>query len=137
VDRTRYHDHIRIAQVQSVVSNENLDSQAREPLRHRIALKIRALHFVAQVQQHLGDSAHAAAADADQMNALNAAHAVFQARAHGHAGAPAAMHRSARRVAASVMRAARAASAILSKLARSLMSAAMMALNASGVRSRS
>ena len=137
IDRARHHDHVRVAQVLGVVADENLHAQARKALRDRVALEVGALHFVAQVQQHFGDPTHAAAADADQVNSLDATHPIFQARAHRHAAAPAAMHRSARRVAASVMRVARAASAILSNAARSALSSAMTALKVSGVRSRS
>src|SRR5260221_1502446 len=125
------------------MTDENRCAQARQTLGHRIALEIGALHRVAQVEQHLGDASHAAAADADQVNAMNAAHAIFHARpiartraiagacsitrvcpiagarAFAHACAPAAMQRSASWPAASMTRQPRAASAILSSCARS------------------
>ncbi len=79
--------------------------------RDRVLLEVRSLHFVAEVQQHLGDAAHAAAADADEVDAMDAAHAVVHARsASPMRAAPAAMQRSASRAAASVTAAARAAS---------------------------
>ena len=56
---------------------------ALEAPRDGVGLQVRALHLVAQVEQHFGDAAHAAAADADEMDAMDAAHAVV------HAGAPA------------------------------------------------
>ena len=49
--------------------------RGRQPLGDRVGLQVRALHRVAEVQQHLGDAAHAAAADADEVDALDAAHA--------------------------------------------------------------
>ena len=90
-----------------------------------LALQIRALHLVAQIEQHLGDAAHAAAADADQVNAMNAAHAIVHARARsarractGPRAAP--PHRRCARP--------RAASAILSSRARSAVSSPIDAL---------
>ena len=62
--------------------------RALQAPRHRVGLEVRALHVVAQVQQHLGDAAHAAAADADEVDGVDAAHAVVHARAscRGDAG---------------------------------------------------
>ena len=42
-------------------------------------MQVRALHLVAQIEQHLGDAAHAAAADADQVDEVDAAHAIVHA----------------------------------------------------------
>ena len=70
-----------------------------------LGLRSRALHFVAEVQQHFGDAAHAAAADADEVDAMDAAHAIAHAAASMRArdpflqadGAPAPRPRAASR----------------------------------------
>src|SRR5579862_8487022 len=50
---------------------EDRCSQAGQPLRHRGVPQIGARDFIAEVQQHFGDPAHADAADAYEMYALN------------------------------------------------------------------
>ena len=47
----------------------------RQVLGHGIGLEVRALHLIAEVQHHLGDAAHAGAADADEMDGIDATHA--------------------------------------------------------------
>jgi len=53
------------------VSIEDCGAQAGETLRSGRTLEIRAGDFVAEVQQNLGDTAHADATDTDEMNPLN------------------------------------------------------------------
>ena len=43
-------------------------AQARQALRGRIAAQVGARHVVAEVEQHFGDAAHAAAANADEVD---------------------------------------------------------------------
>ena len=132
VDGARHHHDIRLSEILRGMARENPGAEAREPLGHGVRLQVRALYLVAEIEQHFGDAAHAGAADADQVNQMNAAHAVVHAETP-----PAARHRSASRVAASTLRTARAASAILSIRGRSWVSSAMPALKLSAVRSRS
>src|SRR5579863_4038402 len=93
-----------------------------------IGPEIRALNFVAQIQQHLGNATHAAATDADEVNGIDAPHTraydarSFQARAHAAPRArvpPAnATHASASCCVACGRAMARARSAIASSLPR-------------------
>src|ERR1700678_1681771 len=53
------------------MSLEHRRSQPRQPLRHRRILQVRSGNFVAEIQQHLGNPAHADATDAHEMDALN------------------------------------------------------------------
>src|ERR1700690_3064081 len=121
------------------MADENLRAQTAQALGHGIGFEIGALHVVAEVQQHFRDAAHAAAANADQVNDVNTAHSIVQAMIHGmaHAGVPAAKQKSATCAAASMTRARRAASAIFSRRPRSAVSSAMQALKVSAVKSRS
>ena len=50
---------------------EGLCAEAREPLRYGGSLQVRAGNLVAEIQQNFGDAAHADAADAYEMDALN------------------------------------------------------------------
>src|SRR5687767_15542991 len=88
-------------------------AEALQSMRNVVALEIGALHFVAQVQQYFRDAAHADAADADEVNAVDAAHAI------GHRAPPAAATQaSARRTSASVIANARALVAISTSFGR-------------------
>jgi hypothetical protein len=46
-------------------------AQIRKPLGHSGTLEVRTGDFIAEVQQYLGDAAHADAADSDEMNVLD------------------------------------------------------------------
>ena len=61
------------------VADHDARAQLRQPLGHRVGLEVAALHLVAEIQQHFGDAAHAAAADADEVDAVDAAHAIAHA----------------------------------------------------------
>ena len=56
-----------------------LRAERREPARRRVVGVVRARHLVAERAQHLGDAAHADAADADEVHARRCA--VAQVRA--------------------------------------------------------
>src|SRR5258706_13042969 len=104
----------------------------REGLGHGVALDCAALHLVAQVQQHFGDAAHAAAADADEMNRVDAAHALV------HGAAPAICAQAlASSVVAVVRASSRARSAIAISRPRPAHSVSNSAPRRSAVRSRS
>ena len=79
-DCARDHDDIGPIGVSSLVADADFGAQCREPFGDRIGLQIRALYAIAEIDQHFGDTAHAAAADADEVNGLDAPHA----RAAGH-----------------------------------------------------
>ena len=53
------------------VSFKDRRAQAGQSLRDGRTLQVRAGNFIAEVQQDLGNAAHADAADAHEMNALN------------------------------------------------------------------
>ena len=59
-----------------------------EPVRHRGALQVGAGHRVAEVQQHLGDAAHAGAADPDEVDVLDPPKHAHPARPARSAGRP-------------------------------------------------
>src|SRR6202049_3228575 len=65
------HDHVGADNVFSAVSFKNHGTEADQALRDRRTLEVGTGNLVAEVQQHLGDTAHADAADSDEMNALN------------------------------------------------------------------
>jgi len=88
-DGARHHHDIGFVQVFGAVADENRCAEACQPLRDRIGLEIGALHFIAQIEQHFGDAAHAAAADTHHVNALNSAHAIVHAPAFSDRSAPA------------------------------------------------
>ena len=50
---------------------ENNCSKAGQALRNSAGFQIGSRNLVAEIQQHLGDAAHADAADAYEMNLLN------------------------------------------------------------------
>ena len=71
--------HVGVADVFGGVADHHARAQLRQPLGDRVRLEVAALHFVAEVHQHFGDAAHAAAADADEVDAMDAAHAIAHA----------------------------------------------------------
>ncbi len=70
-DRGTGHDHVRAGNVGGRVPFESGRSQSGETLRHRGIFQVGAGNPVAKIQQYLGNPAHADAADAYEMNALN------------------------------------------------------------------
>ena len=50
------------------MADEHLRALFAQPLDVGVVAGVRALHLVAEVQQHLGDAGHADAADADEVD---------------------------------------------------------------------
>ena len=65
------HHHFGAGNIFGAVSLKNRGAQTGQALGDGRTLEVGAGDLVAQVQQHLGDAAHADAADTDKMNALN------------------------------------------------------------------
>ena len=63
-------DHVRALDVTGLVAEEHLGPEPLQSLDELAALLIGAGDAIAQVQEHLGDPAHADAADAHEMNLL-------------------------------------------------------------------
>src|SRR5690606_2809795 len=77
VDGAGHHQHVRFLDVLGLVADEHLGAEAFQARGDRRVLDIRAGDFVAEVEQHLGDAAHADSADADEMDATDATHAPY------------------------------------------------------------
>ena len=60
----------------AAMAERDARAELRETLGDGVRLEVRALHLVAEVDEHFGDAAHAAAADADEVDGVDAAHAV-------------------------------------------------------------
>src|SRR5213593_1884307 len=69
-DRRRVDDHVRALDVGGLVTDEHLRAQLGEPLDGIAPLLVRAGHPVAEVQEDLGDTGHADAADPDEVDLL-------------------------------------------------------------------
>ena len=63
--------HFGAGDVFGAMSLKDRGAQTGQPLRHGGTLQVGAGNFVAEIEQHLGNAAHADAADAYEMNALN------------------------------------------------------------------
>src|SRR5712671_6204257 len=70
--RGRANDDVRIANIFSIMPFDKLHSHLLEPVGYGRALKISSGNAEAKINQHLSDSGHAYAADANEMNLLNA-----------------------------------------------------------------
>jgi hypothetical protein len=68
LDRGRDHDDLAIAEIVRRMADEDLDALGPEPLHIGVVGLVGSLHLVAQIVQHLGDTAHADAADSDEMH---------------------------------------------------------------------
>ena len=75
IDRAGHYQHIGTGNVTGLMADENLRTEALQTLGTGRHLEVRAGHLVTQVEQHLGDSAHADPADTDEMDATDTAHA--------------------------------------------------------------
>ena len=71
LDRRRGHDRIGAVDVRCRVADARRDAQPLESLQRCAVRQVRARNTVAQVEQHLGDAAHARAADTDKMDVTN------------------------------------------------------------------
>ncbi|MDT4847498.1 hypothetical protein FQZ97_815550 [compost metagenome] len=74
VDGTGHHQHVGVLGVLGAVADEDLCAEAFQACGHGRGLEVGTGDLVAQVQQHFGDPAHAHAADADEVDAADAAH---------------------------------------------------------------
>ena len=68
LDRGRDHDDLGAFEVFRLLPDEDARAQGFQPLGDFRGFQVRALHFVAMVQKHLGDARHADTADADEMD---------------------------------------------------------------------
>src|SRR5207244_1216932 len=80
LDCARHYYNIGAGDVGRGVPDRDLCANAGQVAGHRIGLHVRALHGISQVDEHLGDAAHAAAADTNEMNRIDTAHAVAPVR---------------------------------------------------------
>src|SRR5687768_15129484 len=86
-------DDIGIGDILGSVTENDLSAEFLQAPRHGIGLQVRAAHVVAKIDQNFGDAAHAAAANTNKVDALDAAHAVVAQSAQlAHAAAPAAFN---------------------------------------------
>ncbi len=75
VHRAGNHQHVGTVHVAGVVAEEDFRAEALQALGDGRGLEVGTGDFVTQVEQHLGDAAHAGAADADEVHAADTAHA--------------------------------------------------------------
>ncbi len=68
LDRRRHHDHLGLAQIIAALANFHGDPHVAQALHIGVGGHVRALHHITLVVQDLGDTAHADAANADEMN---------------------------------------------------------------------
>ena len=64
-------DGVRPLDVAFVVSVGDAGAELLQALRHGASRKVGSAHDVTEIEQHLGDAAHAAAADADEMQVFD------------------------------------------------------------------
>jgi hypothetical protein len=64
LDRRRHHQHLGAVEIFRLVTDRNLGALIAQPLDVGVVRRVGALHRIAEVDQHLGDAAHADAADA-------------------------------------------------------------------------
>ncbi len=74
VHGTRHHQHVGSGSVFGTVADENLCAERFQALGDRRSLQVGTGHFIAQVQQHFGNPAHAHTADTDEVDTADAAH---------------------------------------------------------------
>jgi hypothetical protein len=77
--RARGDHDVGVADVLRGVTEHDPGAEPRQALGDGVRFEVAALHLVTQVEQHLGDAAHAAAADAHEVDAMDAAHAIAHA----------------------------------------------------------
>ena len=68
LDRGGDDDHRGVADIGRVMADEHGRALLAQALDVGVVARVRALHLVAEVEQHLGDAGHADAADADEMD---------------------------------------------------------------------
>ena len=99
-DRRRHDDGVgTLRRSRARVPDRDVDAERTQPARRRALGEVGARHLVALRRQHFGDAAHAGAADADEVDALDLVlHAGPRAACRPRASS---MHASATRSAAS------------------------------------
>ena len=70
--RGRTHDDVSVADIFRLVPFGEFNAHLLQPISHARVFEIGTRHAEAEVDQHLCDAGHADAADADEMNVLNA-----------------------------------------------------------------
>ena len=70
-DRGAGHHHFGACKILRAMAFEGEGAHGGQAMGDGRGFQVRAGNLVAEVQQHLGDAAHADAADTDEMNALN------------------------------------------------------------------
>ena len=75
VYRAGDNQHVSLLGVFGAVANKYLRAEGFQALGHSRGFQIGAGHFITQVEQHFGDTAHAGTTDADEVDTANAAHA--------------------------------------------------------------
>src|ERR1700722_6356973 len=78
LDRGRHHQHIGAGDVLGLVADIDGDALVAQTADIAAFGSIRALHGVAEIAQHLGNAAHADAADTDEVNGSD-----FARQSHG------------------------------------------------------
>jgi hypothetical protein len=68
LDRGRHHQHVGAGDVLGLVADVDLDALLAQPVDVGALRGVGTLHGVAEIAQHLGDAAHADAADPDEVN---------------------------------------------------------------------
>src|SRR5689334_17309971 len=63
--------HLGMVDILGAMAFEDSGAEFGKALRDRGTLQVRSRHFIAEIQQDLGDTAHADPADAYEMNALD------------------------------------------------------------------
>lgn len=81
-DRGGHHHHIAILDVRRIVADDHAGAERAQALRDRVLPQIGTGDPIAEVDEHLGDPAHAGAADPHQVDAADTAHAGFALDAH-------------------------------------------------------
>ena len=67
-DRSGDDDHRGVADLRRVMADEHARATFAQAFDVGVVARVRALHLVTDIEQHLGDAGHADAADADEMN---------------------------------------------------------------------
>ena len=80
LDRGRDHDDVGAVDILGLVADRNLDALLAQPRDVAAFGRVRALHGIAEIAQHLGDAAHADAADPDEVNGSDLARQSHETR---------------------------------------------------------
>ncbi len=75
-DRARHNYDVGSLDILRRVTESYACAEARQPPRDRGGLHVGALHAITEVQQHFGDATHAASADTDEVDRVDAPHAL-------------------------------------------------------------